>query len=161
MTGLLPGYISDVPDDFGYWFSGLADGEGSFNIGVHKDKVSCTFHIAFRIDDLPTLEIIRSTLRIGNIFFENPRCCHSRKNNPSARWVVQAAKESVVLVQLFRRFPLRSKKRYDFGIWAEAVEFLAAHRAYGNRWVKSGFKPSRNLALVKLKTALETGRQFR
>src|SRR3990167_334663 len=62
-----------LPDDFGDYLSGLADGEGSFMLQVRsRDQTiqnEASFKISLRDDDLPILVLIRETLKFGRIYF--------------------------------------------------------------------------------------------
>jgi hypothetical protein len=61
-TAFLP-----ATEAFGYWFSGLVDGEGCFSIAKTPWGFRCEFIIKLRADDLPMLEEIQTELGIGRI----------------------------------------------------------------------------------------------
>ena len=117
--------MNTVDPFFGAWLSGLADGEGSFNILVTKQTSSCTFHIALRADDTEIIHAIQRTIGYGRIHHEKKGLRGGRNNNASLRWVVSRSADCLALVALFNSFPLRTKKRRDFLVWAEAVRYLS------------------------------------
>lgn len=72
-----------------------------------------------RNDDLPVLEAIQARLGIGII-----RPCIVRASetaNPLANWRVNRKAHCVQLVDIFERFPLRTKKANDLAVWVAAV----------------------------------------
>ena len=105
--------------EFGYWFSGLVDGEGCFSIAATpKAGWRCDFIIKLRADDRPMLERIRDELDMGRVTEGE----HSSENGkPWARWTVTRKPDLVRLTEIFDEFRLRSKKARDYAIWREAV----------------------------------------
>lgn len=164
----LPGFeewnVAEVPADLGYWLSGLADGEGSFNIVFSKASVSvqCMFHIGLRADDEATIRLVQSIVGCGNIYQEKARPEPGRNNRPAVRIAFQSCEHAERIVAMFRRFPLRSKKARDFELWAQAVDVLVRAPAYGNRFTgKDPLKPLRNAELMSLKIKMEDGRRYK
>jgi len=123
-------------EKFGNWFSGLVDGEGCFSLPVPSKYTipHPRFDLTMRADDIRMLEQIKSTLGFGQIYSRK----HGYKNSQGytskllASYVVWNKSDTLKLVELFREFPLRSKKSRDFTLWAEAVEIWNLHK-YG-RW---------------------------
>src|SRR3990167_2731706 len=115
-----------VSKDFGYWFSGLTDGEGSFGcvLGSRpKHLPQPQFQIRLRADDRPVLEYIHRTLGIGNLYeyksITNPQGYVSK---PAVTFMVNKKSDTAKIVELFRQFQLRSKKKRQFEIWSQIVE---------------------------------------
>jgi hypothetical protein len=114
-----------IDDAFGYWFTGFVDGEGSLIATNKRSKqghrarvVSLT--ITQRADD-PILDLIQKTLEVGSIVRNQetrPTC--GLKNS----FVVADVKDVVeVILPIFDKYPLRSKKGKEYPYWRElAVE---------------------------------------
>ena len=108
-----------MTEEFGYWFSGFVDGEGCFYMTVYaRDKwPTCRFTINMRADDRSILEECQRQLGLGQI--------HDRKAtgkaNPQACLRVQRKMEVYQLLGVFDRYPLRSRKKFDYQIWKEGV----------------------------------------
>lgn len=114
-----------VPDDFGYWFAGLVDGEGYLSISLDSrhNGACCALRIKLRDDDTDILENIQATLGIGRLFhYPNPS---NKQSNPQIEYRVGRIGDVIhVLLPLFERYPLRTKKQRDFVIWARAARLI-------------------------------------
>lgn len=115
--------------EFGSWFAGFTDGEGSFQI-IKRNRRSpcanyeCRFSIQLRDDDRPILDEIRNTLGFGTTRdkpFYPGATCNAR---PLAEFYVCAVKDCAKLAMMFETYPLRAKKRHDFEVWKQAVAEL-------------------------------------
>lgn len=110
-----------IKREVGLRLAGLADGEGCFSIGKHKKGTyRCYFIIKLREDDRELLERLRDGCGgIGRMHRQE------RTNGwaPTVRWEVGSKADVAVLRDLFRRYPPWGKKRRDFKIWAQAVDF--------------------------------------
>lgn len=122
-----------MDEAFGHWLAGFVDGEGHFSLrwnqyGKSKKPVfKPSFRINLRWDDAHTLVEIQRVLG-GNTYFAPP----SRRpvnSKPQCNYVLSDKKGLLLLIETFRRYPLRSKKRRDFEIWAPAVEGWASKRS--------------------------------
>lgn len=113
---------------FAYWLAGLIDGEGHFAIKKHSRGTHAPFfQLKMRADEEGTLRAIERRLRIGTINQEE------HDPNPLVKWTVQDKEGCQRLVDLLDKYPLRAKKRLDYGIWRDAVcEWT--DRPRGNRW---------------------------
>lgn len=141
------GFDLEIPGGFGHWLAGFTDGEGCFYVYAREytkngsDYRQClvNFTIALRTDDLAILELIKSTLAIGQVYAYDKEYDKEVGNkkyhcNPQARFVVQRVPDlQHVLIPLFEQFPLRSKKGTDFEIWKQAVE-IAVISTPGNKY---------------------------
>ncbi len=110
----------DLPDDFGYYLSGLTDGEGSFRLSVRNKQQTiqneASFTISFRDDDLPILVTIRNVLGFGSLYFS-----HNGQRKPTARLDFSRHSDAIRLVHIFDLYPLRAKKARDYAVWREFV----------------------------------------
>lgn len=114
---------------FGSWLSGFVDGEGSFTLHIkdvltNKNRYPCAharFSIGLREDDIEVMILIQAYLDCGSI--QRKPDCHA--GNPQLRFEVKNTPDLInVVIPHFERFPLMAKKRRDFAIWKEGVQFL-------------------------------------
>lgn len=108
-----------VSMDFESWFTGLADGEGSFFISIWKNPkmklgVALTpeFAITMHKKEEPMLNFIRDNLKIGTT--------KSYRNYAAFR--VTALEDCIKLSKFFNKNQLISKKIDDFKLWAKCLE---------------------------------------
>jgi hypothetical protein len=115
----------DIDDSFGNWLAGFVDGEGCFGI-YNNDRGGriYTFKVALRADDAEILREIKNKLGVGRFAI---RVKNGPGSNPAAVWVVQSIAElHDVIVPLFTKYKLRTKKKRDFEMFAEAVMMRAS-----------------------------------
>jgi len=124
-----------VPDDWGYWFSGLVDGEGSFIINCRQSGKIDTpvFRVTLRDDDGYILYDIRNVLRIGSTTANKGRIIHSNgkayRGKPTLSFHTTNLHEAYKLTTVLDRYPLRTRKLLCYNIWKEAVmEFRIPYR---------------------------------
>lgn len=116
--------MNDVKLADGHWIAGLTDGEGCFYLAV-RDRpgghrgVQWTFKLALRDDDSGVTHHLMELLGIGRV---TTKRAMSGRPSGLTQYLVDRMDEVAQLVAFFRRFPLRSKKRRDFEIWAAAFE---------------------------------------
>lgn len=112
----------DSGDSFGWWFSGYFDGEGCLTVfdrprdnGAERRvgvQISC------RDDDADVLAHIHGALGIGAIWASPARGA----TRPACNWRVERAADlAEIIIPLFDRYPLRSKKRLEYAIWRGLV----------------------------------------
>lgn len=131
---------------FGHWFAGFVDGEGCFHIKRVGPSFVCVFILGMRRDDEPILREIVEWTGLGDVFFTRPG------REAQARWEVARKAEVVQLVEIFERYPLRSRKAADFVIWREAVAlWQAVVPRERHDWSR----------IAELKRELEEGRRLR
>jgi hypothetical protein len=122
-------------DTFGYWLSGFVDGEGCFDVSKKVcKKLSPTiyprFVIRLRRDDIGILERIKEYLGCGKIYLVKNISKDGYKRGAAAQYTVFRVEDTHnILVPHFKRYPLYSKKKYDFEIWKEIVH-LVFHKAH-------------------------------
>lgn len=105
--------LNTISKDFLSWFSGFTDAEGNFLISVDRSQIRFRFKITLHIDDVETLNTIKSNLNIGNI--------SSEKDRNRCSFVVQDFTEIRFICEIFKKFPLLTSKRLDFADFYEAV----------------------------------------
>ncbi len=119
--------IDHISPDFGHWFAGLVDGEGSFGmtLGVRPKNIpNLQFGMGLRSDDKAMLDYIHQTLGVGTRYDygKGRTSTDGYKCNPVSHLVINNKAGVGLLVELFRKYPLRSKKKREFELWAEASE---------------------------------------
>ena len=108
----MPTKITDIPLAWGHWFTGLCDGEASFNAHPDWQRHTCVVPyvaICMQQDD-PLLHSIRAQLGVGTV---SPRRAQNGRHAGSS-WVVNAAAELAYMCDFFDAFPMRSKKQSEF-----------------------------------------------
>jgi hypothetical protein len=127
-------------NNFLKWLSGFVDGEGFFSIFLITKKLGAKEHaryqpcfgINLRNDDSDILHEIKEKLGFGQSIstrHKSRRLTDNRgseyQTNPTVEFRVASIKDCLKLVEIFRQFPLRTRKRLVFEVWAEAVKELA------------------------------------
>lgn len=107
-----------VTPEFGYWFSGLFDGEGCLLAWQDKRKSThLSVNIASRVDDEQMLNYIQARLG-GSV---NPMTVVP-PSRPKAVWHLGGIKDLVeVILPLFDAYPLHSKKSAEYKFWKELL----------------------------------------
>jgi hypothetical protein len=110
----LPGKQLVLSRNFLEWLRGFTDAEGSFMITKITNSISFQFkyQIALHVDDIKVLELIQSTLNIGNIKMDS--------KNSAAVFYVTAKEEIEVIIGIFANFNLNTTKYLNFLSFAEA-----------------------------------------
>jgi hypothetical protein len=134
----MPNRLS-VPDSFGYWFSGFFDGEGTITVFTRPctarpqySEFRLSIRIMIRDDDAEILTRVQDNLKVGSI------SRHGQKGttNPAIAWVCERVQDlAEVVVPLFDRYPLHSKKRDEYAIWKPLVmqRYVTTLAGYSNR----------------------------
>lgn len=106
-----------IDDAFGHWLAGYIDGEGHFCGRYYPGRhgVAKYFCIVARADEYPLLEECQRRTGLGRLY-SLPAHAGSK---PCWCWKIASTLESLRLVNILEKYPLRSKKRRDFKIWAE------------------------------------------
>lgn len=109
--------VPQIAVDYGHWLAGFVDGDGCFGASRRPDgRIELKFVVQLRADDAEVLLEMRRVLGFGHVTYAN-----SRKTK-TVQFAVSAYAECAVVAAMFRRFPLRSKKRLDFAAWASIVD---------------------------------------
>ena len=156
----------------GYWLAGLTDGEGCFALWTRRRRVgrsdncqcvSFVFKIALRADDREVLERVQRLLGgIGSIQI-NERKSHNAVYNgrvsrgkPLAQYTVNKKEHLLLIVRIFRKYKLRSKKQRDFDLWSKALERFVWHtqsapRKWKARTTRTQLRPQEGTPLRRFK----------
>ena len=143
-----------VTAEFGYWLSGLFDGEGHFGVQLDGGRQRVLkAHISLRDDDASVLDRICRGLGCGVLYCRrgskgsNPECMVKVQNGRDAREIV---------VPLFEKYPLFSKKKEEFEIWKKIVHVNyirtaggALHVPYSPEYLKAFDSAMRDLDAVR------------
>ena len=129
-----------MEDKFSSWFSGFADGEGSFQIAKTKSSRAeggylyrPMFSIGLRKDDARILYKIRKEFGLGCLVSGRART-GGKNGQPSLRWAVSGTKQCLKLIKHFDGYPLESKKLKDYSVWKS---FVIARSEHGQEMPKS------------------------
>ena len=131
-----------------WFFTGFADGESSFLVGVVEDKklktgwrVYLCFSIEVHIKDRTLLEKLKIFLEAGKIY-----CSHSRE---TIRWDIKSMKELEIIINHFDKYPLITKKFVDYKKFREAFYIIRSkeHLIKDGLDKIVGLKASMNLGL--------------
>jgi hypothetical protein len=134
--------------EWGMWFAGITDGEGSFSIAKGSPTghyYQANYSLSLRVDDAQVLYDIQKHLQLGNLY---DKAGHTNfqgyTSHPGMTFMVSGLEECYRLVQIFDRYPLRSKKALDFAIWKEFVTFKMSVK-----WKKSSVDRTQEQELYK------------
>lgn len=120
-------YSLNVTDEFGYWFSGLSDGEAHFGALVSLGEggwwnLATSFSIGLRIDDIDVLDYIRENLGIGKVLKHHRWKTKTPLQRHQADFSIRKAQQlQEVIIPLFDKYPLRTKKKNDYEIWRKII----------------------------------------
>jgi LAGLIDADG DNA endonuclease family protein len=119
--------VESIDPAFGNWLAGFIDGEGCFRIEriASPNAVgyiyACGLSLVLRDDDAAILHEIKAVTQIGAVILRPSYNYGDRNANPQAGWHVRRKADSVALVDILDRYPLRAKKAKDYAIWRDAV----------------------------------------
>jgi hypothetical protein len=119
-------------DAFGWYFTGLVDGEGCFRMSPANPRLSQSWQVHFcitmRADELPHLSAIARRVGCGRIYLKKPPIRLSPgapKTKATVSWnTSRIADHSNILLPHFERYPLQFKKARDFAIWKQAIPVI-------------------------------------
>lgn len=128
-----------ISDAFGYWLSGFFDGEGCITIFTRP----CTgrpqyaeyrlhVRIMVRDDDAGAITRIKDNLHVGRVY----RVAGHGGVNPVIAWHCERVQDlAEVIIPLFDRYPLYTKKAKEFAIWKPIVlqRYVSTLAGYSNR----------------------------
>lgn len=132
-----------VGDDFGYYFAGLFDGEGCFVLWYRRrerpphtyDEFRLAVQIQLRSDDAKVLQYAQEN--IGGSVLNIVR--KEGKLNPATAWRIEKISDlTEIIIPLFDKYPLHSKKAAEYQHWRK----LVIERYYGTLGgTTTGFLP--------------------
>ena len=122
----------NVTDEFGYWFSGIFDGEGCFlfkNTARTVVTPAPVIKRTLREDDRSVIEYIKENLGCGRIFDGQYKSEKYTRYRPWVELKVQPIADlAEVIVPLFDRYPLQAKKAHEFRMWRMLVHWRYCRR---------------------------------
>lgn len=131
----IPNKLS-VSDEFGHWFSGFFDGEGTlvlfFRMRGKYPELRANIRIMLRDDDADVIHRIKNNLNLGCISFHKK----NGKTNPAIAWQGDGIKNMAeIIVPLFEKYPLYTKKADEFIIWKKVIiqRYISTMGGYSNR----------------------------
>jgi hypothetical protein len=108
-------------DSFGYWISGLTDGEGSFSVYYNKKdkgpKIYPQFNLGlgFSDDAKKLLEFVQKKIG-GRIYVQN------KYGVPQSITIkIINLKDCIFIRNMFRKYKLKIKEN-DFKVWSEIID---------------------------------------
>jgi LAGLIDADG DNA endonuclease family protein len=129
----------DLDDSFGHWFAGLVDGKAIFAIArvsslsaPHRVRPTYRVEIMLPADDQPILAAIRDRLGCGSLVLVK-RTGRRRLDSDQLKLTIHRIEDCVRLIEVLRRYPLRTNKRLQFDVWARAVKEATKGEARSDR----------------------------
>ncbi|MEW6213300.1 MAG: LAGLIDADG family homing endonuclease [Acidobacteriota bacterium] len=128
----------NVTDAFGYWFSGFFDGEGCLGVMSRRRKDGyferrLGIQIMLRDDDVDAIRRIKDNLKIGLVYETSKP---NRTTNPKATFRVEKIQDlAEIIIPLFEKYPLYTKKGREFTIWKRLVvaQYVSTLGGYSQR----------------------------
>jgi hypothetical protein len=125
---------NNVPSEIGYYLTGFADGEGSFNFSFRRRsdyksgwKISACFNVSNK--DLVILQLFKKHLTCGTL-----------RSRPDDVWYyeVNTIKHLVSnVIPFFKRFPfLSDKKRNDFSKFCEILDIILSKKTFSSEVIR-------------------------
>ena len=139
-----------VEDDFGFWLSGFFDGDGTFAFGstsLGRVRLYAEATIELRYDDGAVLEMIRGKLGCGSITPNKARRTTGKTYELKFRNNRDLAE---IVVPLFDRYPLHTKKAWEFNIWRTLVH---------EKYISKGRRLSEETEAILVKLIVELKRR--
>lgn len=144
-----------VNTGFGYWFTGLVDGEGALDIGLRHSKkiiknkeyeinsLDISLTICLRADDRRVLEYLYKKLECG---FLSSKKVYNR-DNPQFVWRVARIDDLLYrIIPILEICELQTKKREELALLKEAaqIKLQSVYRKYSGTTPRSGKRVSDN-----------------
>ena len=135
--------------EFIEWFVGFTDAEGCFSI--INDNNGTSFKLAFtielHIDDIEVLHTISNNLGVGRVL--------KKKTRNSALFIISKFEEiNLVLIPLFKDYPLQTTKYLDFFSFADAASIILNYKNLKNK----PFSSATQKKLINLKQSTNSKR---
>lgn len=164
--------LATIADADGFWVAGITDGEGCFllvakrrkGVQSHCSRVEFSLRISLRDDDAATIREIHRIMGVGVL-------CRTRggrsagvgyegRGRGMVTWFVNRAADLPFVVAFYRKYSLRSKKRRDFDVWAEALEWYQRQKIASPLRSPSTGQRSRRSLVARRPLAGESRKQF-
>ena len=156
-TSLTTSQLSEKPNlIMNPWFlSGLIDAEGCFTIGIVRNKelktgwvIKPRFQISLHKKDLALLELIQSTLRIGNI---------NKQRAEAFQFRVDSIKDLKALFNHFEKYPLIYQKLRDYLLFKQALDLIFIKEHLTMNFLPKTDASSGLREIVAIKAAMNNG----
>jgi hypothetical protein len=151
-----------MDDAFGHWLAGFTDGEGSFCIYRRERGVrqchEIRFSLSLRDDDQSILRDIFNATSVGRISHVKRSWDGVRKRCNVYQWQVGGKADAFFLAELFRLYPLRSKKARDSSLWCKAATLMACY-GHLSKGKYSAVHPVQS-QMARLKFQIESVRRY-
>lgn len=144
----------DMPQEQFYaWFAGITSGEGCFYARVRvtstgKANINCEFKITLRVDDKPLLDAIQKKLDIGAVHIMKVA---PDENQAASFRVTDMSELYNIIIPIFDKYKLSSKKQRDFDIWRQIVQLsitkMTPEKAQQAQYLANQLKAIRNIGL--------------
>lgn len=118
--------MPDLTQAFIEWFVGFADGEGCFQIILKGNHVCFSFSIELHKDDRAVLDRLAKVLGVGTVYVNS-------KRNTVTFTVRKFNDILTVIIPIFQRFPLQTKKYLDYLCFVEAVIIVHSNKLNNTR----------------------------
>lgn len=129
-----PHSIESLSDEaFGWYFTGLTDGEGHFGMYRYVNPKTgnvgfgTNFRIAMRMDESEHITAVARRFGCGKLYHKSRQSQRDKgkADGDSVSWDVTRINDLFgTLVAHFERFPLQFKKRDDYKVWMPAVVLM-------------------------------------
>lgn len=116
--------------EFGHWFAGFCDGESTLTVMAREVQkhgssyIGYELHISItiilRADDEDVLRHVMDETGVGRMFWRTSNT-KDRNASPQCGWSAQKRSDCERIAEILTEYPLRSKKRYEFPLWREAL----------------------------------------
>jgi len=107
----------DDLNNFYEWFTGLTDGEGSFNISRRNTQnFAFSYEITMHRDEDDMLNFIQKTLGIGKVFL----------SGNTVKFCVTRREDITIIIDIFKKYPLQSTKNLNFLSFKKAFELYVS-----------------------------------
>lgn len=158
--------VEQLDLEFCCWLAGLVDGEGSLQLKCDKAKRKwwSELTISLRDDERPMLEMIQKKLGRGACYLHVARSKPQLRSKPRYMLRFHNASDTRFFVDLFERYPLRSKKKQVFKLWAEARKELNKPSFLRDqlylKYLYRAIRQTRNYEGLKMKLFEPEGKQI-
>lgn len=158
--------MSEFTDSFGWWITGLADGEACFFASIvqregrvgksrHGMTLDARFQLTLRYDDVDTVRMVHDYFGCGKMRKKPGK----GRNCPQSELKVYKTDDLLnVIVPHFEKYPLKSKKKKDFETWREMLVFYDANLRGTRGWMCKS--PEKVVMLTQLCDKIRSDRGF-
>ncbi len=140
-------WLSHIPSSIGYYLSGFADGEGSFNVSLRRrDDHQMGWQVVL------TFNVSQKERRILTYYKRYLGCGRLQSRIDGINYYVVSNPRSIIerVIPFFERYRfLSERKQYNFAIFKQIAELVAANQHLNNDGLKK---------IIALREQLNKGR---